>query len=914
MTSSSGDKPLVITTQAFSGRLGVSESYTRSFDFTIPSEYPDGIYNFTLYVDYYGQVFEYTFTSNNMDTKQVMVTQLLPDLVVEFINASVSLNAETEEALLYLFWRVRNIGDGKPERKEWVDRAYLSTSQVFSSASNVILGDVTHQIGGVNEEIAGLPPDTFYVTTATFNLAQAIFGQMYVHIYADYRDTLLEKNDDVSNNLRSIVIDIPSRSSNLKVESAEIFVDGMPSLEFYSGQEVSFQMNVSNIGNWATDKSVWLDAIRISRFSFIDNSARTLTSVQHDGKLFAGQKYTNMVNLILPDDLWGNLFLLFKVDDNDILLQTHDGSEKVLTLPVTLEVPASPELNVNNLEYSLSASKRRRRQAQDAGTRFLTVSWGVTNAGNSMVRYLTWKDAVVISREEGIVTPPTGVLLKAFTVTGRLRTGQSYNILKRTVIIPDSVAGGSFYVYVIPDYYRELVLSTAELQPRQLFQVDEPLNIQERLSPDLEAVYVHDVQSEVFAGQYITLTFAGRNRGGPTGVNSWIDAIYMEPNVEADAVKPSLNALVVHQVHHIGSVGSEGQYQTDVEFQVPYSISGSFAIFIQIDYLQTTDDSKLDNNYVQLPSQIEVLAAPLPDLVISVQEQIVVRSGEPFSLKMNISNTGDAPVNQTFYNVIYLSEDIDVDSFDTKILNTDLFLTLDVKATDNIELEIFMPFDIPSAVYYVIAHMDSRNDVYEINDDNNMAYALATIEEAYSTDVAVISVVPPVSPAAFNTDITIQWTLRNNGSENAIGYKCDTTYFSEDNQWSIDDEEIGTLCNRVDLRPFSNNANNDRSYSLLSTVPLLTPKSYRTIVRSRSNIRDLNGDNNIGVARSITDIAIDLLELDNPLDVTLTLNEQKVFRIPNVIAEETLIFRLNSDTDTDFNDLFVRHGEIASTG
>ncbi len=911
MTSAgSGSQSVVITTQAFSGRLDVTETYSRSVTFNIPSEFPDGLYDVTLHVDYYEHVFEHTFRSNNILTHKMRITQLLPDLVVDHVNASVSLDVANERTPLEVTWRVRNIGDGRPGRTTWIDRAFLSSSQVFNSRSGLVLGDTLHRQGDSSENVAGLPPDSSYFTTATFNLPQSVSGQMYVHLQTDYRSEVIEKDDGNPNNVRSIAIDIPARSSVLNVVSGEIFSDGIATQDLYSGQEIELVMNVSNTGNWATNKDVWLDTVRISRFPFIDNSASLLNSVEHTGKVFPGGGYANKINVVLPDDLWGDLFIIMKADEHDTLFQISDASDKILSISINLQVPPSPELGVLHLEYSLTLQRRRKRQTDVTGNRFMSVNWAVKNDGNSMVRYFTWKDAVIVSEEQGVVDPPTGVLLATFDVTGRLRAGQTY-FVRRTIIVPDGLKGGNFFVYVIPDYFQSLISTNTELGSRPLFEVNSPLDIPERPLPDLTAEYEGDeLPMEISAGQTVSITFVGRNTGGPTPTSSWIDAMFIDPDTADDRIRPSANAFPVNQVRRIGSVGFDEQYLIQADFQIPYSISGNFALFIQIDHLQSVDESDEENNFVRVPSPITVIAAPLPDLTVSIQDSLSVRSGEPFTLKMNVTNVGEASVNRTFHNVIYLSEDVDISPFDIKILNTELSLSLDVNSTEFIELDLFMPFDIPSADYYVLVHIDSRNDVYETDDENNVAYALATIFESFSTDVAVVAVTPPASPVMVNSDITIQWTLRNNGSEDAVGYKCDTTYFSLDTLWSIDDEEIGTLCNSVNLRP----SDNDMSYSLSATVPLVTPKGYRTIVRSRSNIRDLNLANNVGAAQSQTEVDLDILTLDNPMDVTLSLNEVKVFRVPNVLAEETLIFSMTSDTDTDFSELYVRHGEIASTG
>ena len=913
---SSATESIFLTTQSFSGDLEVNDTYSRSLDYTIPSELPNGIYNLSVYVDYYGQVFEHTYISNNMATREMRVTQLLPDLTLEDMNATISLDSQREQALLSLFWRVRNTGDGVPSRKEWVDRAYLSKSFEFPTRGATILGDVIHRVGDVDEDVLGFPPGRSYLATAMFTLAQGTFGDLYVHLKTDYRNAILEKNNELSNNVESINIEIPSRSSNLMTRSINIVKDGgnLANTEFYSGEVITVSWNVTNDGNWATNLAHWLDVVFISRVAEIDNAARRLVGIEHEGKLFPGDSYTQTVEFKLPDNLWGELYILVKTDNNDDLYQINDGSTKSFALQISLQVPPTPDLAITSLDYSLkSLTRRRKRQVQGSETRLLTISWVTKNAGNSMVQYLTWNDAIIISKERGNIKPPRGILLKTFSVTGNLRAGQRYEFT-RTVVIPDNVDGGSFYVYVVPDYFRVLTFSNTDLETNTLFETDKLLDVMERARPDLEAVYSHGIPPEVESGQFVSLTFNGINAGGVTNTNSWIDAIYMSSNVESEATEPDASALLVHQVRHVGSLGYDRQYRVDAHFQIPYSVGGPHAIFVELDYLKSVDDVNGNNNIVRVPLEVNVIPALLPDLTVAVQEAFSLRSGEPFTLNFNISNHGQVAINQSIYNVVYLSEDVEINPFDIKIDNAELFLYLEVNTTRVVQLDLFMPFDIPSAGYYVMVHVDSRNDAYETDDSNNIDFTLSTIEESYSTDVAVIAVVPSPSSVTYGTDVTIQWTLRNNGSEDALGYKCDTAYFSEDSIWSIDDDEIDTQCGAVNLQPFNNDASHDISYSMSAPVPLITPRGYRTLVRSRSNIRDLNLENNVGVAQSVTDIDIDVLNLDDPKQVTLRINEEKVFRVPKLMAEETLIFQMISDTQTDFNEVYVRFGDTATTG
>ena len=250
-----------------------------------------------------------------------------------------------------------------------------------------------------------------------------------------------------------------------------------------------------------------------------------------------------------------------------------------------------------------------------------------------------------------------------------------------------------------------------------------------------------------------------------------------------------------------------------------------------------------------------------------------------------------------------------MDPFDLKFASFDLTISLDPNNTESIDETMFIPFDLIPADYYILLKLDTRNDIYELNDENNIDYSALCIGEPSSSDIVVIDVFPPSSPVTYPQDITIEWKLLNNGSETANGYKCDTVYFSDDQHWEVEDPEIGTECLSISLDPSESD-----TYELMSPLPQLTAMSYNTIVKSRSNIRDFNLENNVGLSVSTTEVVLEELLLGVPKIVELKMNVDKIFRVPDVAAEETLLFRLESDTATDFNEIYVQHGEVATTG
>ncbi|XP_033106419.1 uncharacterized protein LOC117108507 [Anneissia japonica] len=892
--------PISISTQTFSGDLHIDEQYDRHAVYKIPSTLLTGIYNLTIHIDYRNQVFEYENDANNVKYNSLYIYQKLPDLQVGFLNATPVFDIDTNTAWLHVNWRVVNHGAGSPGVSYWTDRLYLSMSQGIDYSQPI--GEVTHMLGDATEEVIGLPPDSSYLVETRFDLPQHYFGEYKLIIKSDFRNQINE--EDNLNNEISISVSIPQRISNLVVTNTN-FGDGSPK-EAVAGDQLYFEWTVSNEGNWLTSESEWTDVVYLSRLDYVDISAIVIGSVKQFQHLNPGASYTSSIQFVLPDNLWGTVFILIYID-NDGELLTH-GLKTIHKEELKVSLPPSPQLGVIDLQYNILGYRRRKRQTSDfsSSTRYLSVTWSIRNSGNSMFKSYTWSDAVIITTEKGVTEFPTGNVIGTFQTVSKLYSGQIYNVSK-IFVIPDSIKGGTFYVYVIPDYYMTLAYTELEILP--VFDVNKPVDIPVIPEPDLEIIYKDTIPATITAGETIFVKFQVVNIGGATSVSSWNDAVILD---DVSQIAPGDSALKLTEIRHLGSLGYDGSYQVETIVTFPFGIKGSYTLFIQIDTLQSVEDVDKDNNIFRAPVPIDVLPAPLPDIVPYLPTLgLSLRSGEPFSLHLNITNIGVRDVNQSIYNSVYLSEDTTIDPFDRTLLSVYTALDVAINETYVVPLEVFMPYDIPSAGYYIIVKIDSRDDMYEINNNNNVASIQVSIVETVSTDIVVVSVQSTPPTVKYNDDIMVEWRLLNNGSLNAKGYKCDTTYLSVDDKWSIDDEELGVTCSIINL---PGSGQSGQQYSMVTNLPLVNPVNYNTIVRTRSNIRDLDLDNNIGVAITPTLVDMDQLILDTPLPFQLGRFEQRVFRVRDVVAEETLVFSLRSNTDTDFNELYVKYGEIVTAG
>lgn len=160
----------------------------------------------------------------------------------------------------------------------------------------------------------------------------------------------------------------------------------------------------------------------------------------------------------------------------------------------------------------------------------------------------------------------------------------------------------------------------------------------------------------------------------------------------------------------------------------------------------------------------------------------------------------------------------------------------------------------------------------------------------------------------FHAAVTFEWRLRNLGTLEASGYKCDSVYLSEDDVWDVDDLQVGrTQCGNIDIQPFEGDRSHDVAVQQASSTPFVAQQNYTGIVRTRSNIRDPLLENNIGVASIPLSISATSLILGVPAVIMLLPGEELVYRIDNVPSEETMIATLNTSEAIAYHDLFLRH-------
>ena len=120
------------------------------------------------------------------------------------------------------------------------------------------------------------------------------------------------------------------------------------------------------------------------------------------------------------------------------------------------------------------------------------------------------------------------------------------------------------------------------------------------------------------------------------------------------------------------------------------------------------------------------------------------------------------------------------------------------------------------------------------------------------------------------------------------------------------------MCSYVTLEPYQEGANPDKSYSMTEKLSLTGIGGYHGLVKTRSNILDLNQRNNIAVGPKNINVTFPSLPLDSCVDVSLKSGEEKSYIVESVPDERTLIVTVNSSSDDAIHEMFVRHAKPAT--
>ncbi|HLB00220.1 MAG TPA: CARDB domain-containing protein, partial [Bacteroidota bacterium] len=377
--------------------------------------------------------------------------------------------------------------------------------------------------------------------------------------------------------------------------------------------------------------------------------------------------------------------------------------------------------------------------------------------------------------------------------------------------------------------------------------------------------------------------------GGTTLANSWLDIVYLSP----DSVLDYGYDMVLNRVDRVLPLAAGAAYTRTMSPVIPNGISGDYYVIVQADSAGKVIDADPANNRRHTTTPVTITLTPSPDLSVSgVTAPSGGQAGQPLTVTWIVGNNGaDMSAGRAWLDGLYLSADATVDNEDARLGSVERNGPLLNGATYIDTLEIVLP-NYASGVYYLLARADSRNDIYEHNAEaNNTGSRLITVTLPPPADLVVSSVVIPPA-GTVGEDVTIGWTIENQGVNSATGRMTDAVYFSADNAWDLSDLLLGTILRDIDIAPGASEKKSlkanlsaawlaDSTGSVMEETPGLSPGDYYVIVRTdiRNNIRETDVTNNQGASGSTMNVDVQSLTLGVTDSGTISSASPRYYRV-----------------------------------
>ena len=691
----------------------------------IPPRWPTGQYNITVYTDYYDDVFEFIYNDNNKKTVQVNVTQRLPDLTVTHVNASTT--SDTVQAYVRVSFSVKNIGTGGTKEAPWYDTVYISAHVNFIQRDALWLGDFPHRVNLASGK-------EYNVDTGLIRVSRDVFGERYVHVRTNTYGTVIEQN--VKSNIRaSGNVTLPLVLPDLVVTDFTLVSADEPLI---SDSQVLLNWTVENKGTGSTLLKSWHDTVYLSSSpTILDNSA-TLTKVVFEREPLApGRKYNHVSLVKLLLNITGTNYLILKVNKGGSLVEKDLKTNNLAWTRVKILPAPLPDLAV--VDTSFDFEKERR---------LLTVYWSVANTGSWMRKSASWLDRVIISPSRDAIDGKDARVLASEIVTAKLDEQQEYGL--SVALQMDNSITGKFYIHAITNADKSLSEVPAFLNnvrvARQFLFVPPPL------AAKLILTITSTFPSHINSGTSFPIAFRVQNVGSvTTKKTSWIDALYAYGRKGASRKEIMEKGAKLKEFPHIGALAAQSFYEVRSNTSIPHGFCSSAFIYGFADIHSPYTPPDNSNNVTQPdvaqptvrptdPTGIIITEGLLADLQGSLgSTKVEARGGQPLNVTFNVTNTGESSAQDVWYNALYLSQDLLFDAFDLR-LATVRATYLSVNESLSLSAEVFIPFDTVDSDYYLLLLVDSKNTIWENDEQNNEAFLLIKIKKTFSSDLSVLSV------------------------------------------------------------------------------------------------------------------------------------------------------------------------------
>ncbi|WP_048324300.1 CARDB domain-containing protein, partial [Crocosphaera watsonii] len=599
---------------------------------------------------------------NSISSVDTNVTNQPSDLIVTNITTPQE-SFSGEKAVIS--WTVENQGATVWEgTRYWEDHVYLSTDprltiEQLSSSRSESIGSFVYS------PTTPLETGDSYTQTAEVTLPRGIEGDYYIYIVSnsnsfvhylsqyqeDNNESALEQYsdrvfEDFSNNLFLTSIPVTYREPDLQVTNLT------PSItDTVSGQTITVDWTVSNLGTRDTRQTSWIDRVYLSRDPSLDESDQQLGSfIRRSQKgLSQGDDYTVNLDVDLPDGIQGDYYLLAYSDSNiagylppqpavvdfeayiDPYLarvgEYKDEGNNITATPINITLATPPDLQV--LPFSVA------ERAIVGQTFDLTYTVQNNSLGDTPSKQGEWRDLIYLSRDEFLDLDSDRYLDYVDHKDGLL-AGENYTINK-TLTLPKNISG-SYYVFVVTD--------PANYQNRQRGQVFEGENETNNATPSDRPLIVElppptDLQVDTITlpsgaqtGDNITLEWTVFNRSEEVAEGRWTDAVYLSTDATWDIEDRPIGRVIREDNTPL----QPGEFYTaQLQTSLPPITPGQYRVIVRPDIFDQVEEG--ENEVNNRTASADPLTVSVPSLQLGVRSNFDLDQQQVYQVEVPLGQT-----------------------------------------------------------------------------------------------------------------------------------------------------------------------------------------------------------------------------------------------------------------------------------
>lgn len=725
-----------------------------------------------------------------------------PDLVVSSVtHGGNAISGNTTN----ITWTVENVGEAAA-MGSWVDAVYLSTDTVLDMNNDYLLGRYSHT--------DGLALHGSYQRTEAVTIPIDHYGDYYIIVMTDITSTIYEGLQENNNKGISQSLEVTlTWMTDLVVTEVTL-----PSNVVNANERYLCSYTVSNEGASPTYTSHWYDVIYFGENPVFDiNNVTLLGSIHHNGVLDAGESYTNNVNIVIPANASGQMYLFVVTDKDNTVFEYNAEDNNTYNYMPALEV-LNPDLQVSSVIVPDMVDPNN----------LLSVQWSVRNNGPGSVANGAFRDNIYINGD---------CVYSANVSLLNIAVGDS--IVRTAVVRIPCIYGNNVELTVGTDVENR-VLEVSETNNEKTLNL--VIGTPDLVVSDVTPVSEDPNNISLWSGTAAVLSYNVANNGNmPAEFSTVKDRIYL--STSANSYQAS--DLIYTNTHALNMDNGGDNETFTCTVTIPNGISGTYYYHVVVNAdTAICEGNNLDNN-ASLGVPVEIQLSPSPDLVVaSVIAPTPVNLGAPFVVTYTIQNTGVAAVNNVrVAEKIYYSMSPTAYDPQNLLATTYDYLNLEVNGSVANSATVTLPVNVISGYYYIHVVTDAEDQIYEHNgENNNVGHSNGVQANTYQLDLALTQIDGPTE-VQWGQTVTYTLHVHNNSSLPTLASSWkDVIYMSSDDVLSTVDQQMAEAMHTTVLE-----AGADYTVNMSVTIPYGAPATAYLIAIAdyNSNNVDININNNV---------------------------------------------------------------------